>query len=475
MGSFIDRFFKKKGLPLYNNGVIPVNTGAILQSYDAQKYTNAYSENADVYAIVSFLARKCASIPFYVYQLNDGQKAKSSLLKYKQLTKGGLTNFETALIHRKNAYDDSMILEGTPLADLLNNPNSYQSQDAFFENLFGYRFLSGETFLWGNRGNIPNGKFVELLILPSQFTDIIPDPVDLYGILGYQLDNMGSTITLNKSDVMQWKSWNPNFNVSTREHMRGLSPIRAAWNNYLMGVEAQKSAASQMANGGAKGALVPKVVGNQIPMVTELQASQMQQAIANRINNNAKGGTVAMLQTPWEYLNFGLSNSEMQIIDTMKFSLEQWCRVFGMPVVLFSADNMSDNNYQNALRDLVTNTVVPMLGQLRDELNKWLIPNVGTGNEFIDFDVTALPELQKDIEKLVSQLVSAYWLTLDEKRIAMNYEPLGGEFAKAFINSGLTPIEDLNGDINGMINDYANGDNNGGTANDMGNGDASVS
>jgi phage portal protein BeeE len=158
----------------------------------------------------------------------------------------------------------------------------------------------------------------------------------------------------------------------------------------------------------------------------------------------------------------------------MKFSLEQWCRVFGMPVVLFSADNMSDNNYQNALRDLVTNTIVPMLGQLRDELNKWLIPNVGTSNEFIDFDVTALPELQKDIEKLVSQLVNAYWLTLDEKRIAMNYEPLGGEFDKAYINSGLTPIEEI-AMADGMINDYANGDNTTRTSNNMANGDAAVS
>jgi HK97 family phage portal protein len=237
-----------------------------------------------------------------------------------------------------------------------------------------------------------------------------------------------------------------------------------------MGVEAQKSAASQMANGGAKGALVPKVVGNQIPMVTELQASQMQRALADRINNNSKGGSVAMLQTPWDYLNFGLSNSEMQIIDSMKFSLEQWCRVFGMPVVLFSAENMSDNNYQNALRDLVTNTVVPMLGQLRDELNKWLIPNVGQGNEYIDFDVSALPELQKDIEKLVSQLTQAYWLTLDEKRIAMNYEPLGGEFDKAYINSGLVPIEETIMDPNININDY-----NAGNGNDMGGSDAAVS
>ena len=82
-----------------------------------------------------------------------------------------------------------------------------------------------------------------------------------------------------------------------------------------------------------------------------------------------------------------------------------------------------------------------------------------------------MPELQKDIEKLVSQLVSAYWLTLDEKRIAMNYEPLGGEFAKAFINSALTPIEDISM-ADGMINDYANGNNNRTRiADDLANGD----
>jgi hypothetical protein len=116
-----------------------------------------------------------------------------------------------------------------------------------------------------------------------------------------------------------------------------------------------------------------------------------------------------------------------------------------------------------------------MLGQLRDELNKWLIPNVGRGMEYIDFDITALPELQKDIEKLVAQLAQAYWLTLDEKRMAMNYEPLGGEFDKAYVNAGLVPIEDLTMDDNGTINDYANGDNNGANASDMGNGNESVS
>jgi HK97 family phage portal protein len=221
-----------------------------------------------------------------------------------------------------------------------------------------------------------------------------------------------------------------------------VSPIKAAWNNYLMGAEAQKAAAKLMANGGAKGALVPKPVGNQIPLVDEKTAANMQRALADRVNNNDRYGQVAMLQTPWEFLNFGLTSSEMALIDTMKFSLEQWCRVFSMPVVLFSADNMADNNYQNALRDLVTNTIVPMCAQLRDELNKWLVPRMNDRNVFIDFDIMALPELQRDMEKMVNGLRSADWLTYDEKRIAMNYEPRGGAYESAYIAQGLVPIEE---------------------------------
>ena len=60
---------------------------------------------------------------------------------------------------------------------------------------------------------------------------------------------------------------------------------------------------------------------------------------------------------------------------------------------------------------------------------------------FIDFDIQALPELQRDIEKMVNGLKSADWLTMDEKRIAMNYEPKGGAYGTSYIAQGLIPIE----------------------------------
>lgn len=454
--SIFDILFKRKGLDpsKFNYSFMPVNQGQILSQFDGQKYTDAYSDNADVYAIVSFLARKAASIPWYVYEMKQGQKARVSLERYKALTKGlGHPGaLDRAINERKAAYDESMIVEDSAVANILKKPNGYQGQDQFFEQLFGMRFLTGEGFIWGNDGSIDEGEFTELLVMPSQYMDLISDPSDLFGVKGWLLTSATGNVPLQKMDVMQWKSWNPSFDSVTRSHLRGVSPIKAAWNIYLMGKEAQMAAAKLMANGGAKGALVPKAVGNQIPLVDEATAANMQRALAARVNNQDKIGQVAMLQTPWEFLSFGLTSQEMQLIDAMKFSLEQWCRVFGMPVVLFSADNMADNNYQNALRDLVTNTIVPMCAQLRDELNKWLVPRMGDKNVFIDFDIMALPELQRDMEKMVVGLRSADWLTMDEKRVAMNYEPKGGAYDSAYIAQGMIPIDQAALDLSGEDN-----------------------
>jgi HK97 family phage portal protein len=435
-------FFKRKGLnPNENQSsrIVGIN-GAVLQEYENGKYVyEGYLGNADVYSIVSFLARKAASIPWYVYKLNNTEKGRTSLQKYKQLSRGLSFQgaFEKALIERKNAYSEN-IVENTALAKILERPNEYQAQDQFFENLFGYRFISGEGNIYGNDGNI-GGQFAELNVLPTQFLDIYPDKNDLYGLVGYRL-MVDKGIDIPKSNVCQWKTWNPDFNASTRSHMRGLSPLRAAYKTLRMSNNAADASAMMAANGGAKGAITPKPLGTVVPSFTIEQANIIKRAVNEDINTVDNKGKVAVLQTPWDYLNFGLSSVDMELVKTMQMSLHQWCRVFGLPAVLFDVDTSSYNNYQNAMRDLITNTIMPMCCSLRDELNKWLVPRYGE-DVYIDFDITALPEMQQDMERMVRSLRDANWLTMDEKRVAMNYSEKGGAWDMSYINQGLVPID----------------------------------
>jgi HK97 family phage portal protein len=435
--------FKKKGLnptPTVQREVQSIN-GVVLQAYDNRAYVeDGYLGNSDVYAIVTFLARKAGSIPWYVYKMKPGEKSRTSLERYKQLSKGIMNKgaFERAMIERKNAYEENMVTS-TPLANLLERPNPMQAQDQFFQNLFGYRILSGEGNIYGNDGAIPNGRFVELNVLPTQFLEIYPDPKDLYGLLGYKL-MVGQGINLPKDQVCHWKSWNPDFNDVTRSHLRGVSPLRSAWKLLRMSNNAADASAKMTYNGGAKGALVPEVVNNNVPQMTPEQASTIQRAINERLNGTDNKGSVGILQYPYNYLNFGLSSVDMELVKTMQLSLHQWCRVFGLPIVLFDTDTSSYNNYTNAMRDLITNTIVPLCCELRDELNAWLVPRFGE-NVYIDFDISALPELQSDMEKMVQQLKAADWLTFDEKRTAMGYDAKMGAYDFSYVSQGLIPLE----------------------------------
>jgi HK97 family phage portal protein len=435
--------FKKKGLnptPTIQREVQSIN-GVVLQAYDNRAYVeDGYLGNSDVYAIVTFLARKAGSIPWYVYKMKPGEKSRTSLERYKQLSKGIMNKgaFERAMIERKNAYEENMVTS-TPLAKLLERPNPMQAQDQFFQNLFGYRILSGEGNIYGNDGAIPNGRFVELNVLPTQFLEIYPDPKDLYGLLGYKL-MVGQGINLPKDQVCHWRSWNPDFNDVTRSHLRGVSPLRSAWKLLRMSNNAADASAKMTYNGGAKGALVPEVVNNNVPQMTPEQASTIQRAINERLNGTDNKGSVGILQYPYNYLNFGLSSVDMELVKTMQLSLHQWCRVFGLPIVLFDTDTSSYNNYTNAMRDLITNTIVPLCCELRDELNAWLVPRFGE-NVYIDFDISALPELQSDMEKMVQQLKAADWLTFDEKRTAMGYDAKMGAYDFSYVSQGLIPLE----------------------------------
>jgi len=464
---FIDGYMKRKGInpyPVTQPKIQGINS-AVLQQYGADSYVSeGYLSNSDVYAIVSFLARKAASIPWYVYKMKPGEKAQTSLQQYKQLTKG-LSNkgaYEQALIKRKSAYEENMVTN-SPLAKLIEQPNPTQAQDAFFENLYGYRILSGEGNIYGNDSGLEGSKFVELNVLPTQFLDIYPDPKDLYGILGYKL-MVGAGIDLPKDQVCQWKSWNPEFNADTRTHLRGLSPLRPGFKLLRMSNNAADASAAMTANGGAKGAIVPRPVNNSIPSLTPEQASLVQRMVNDRVNNKDQKGAIGVFQTPWDYLNFGLSSVDMELVKTMQMTLHQWCRLFGLPVVLFDTDSSSYNNYLNAMRDLITNTIMPLNCQLRDELNKWLVPRFGE-NVYIDFDISALPEMQKDMEQMVNQLRMADWLTFDEKREAMNYEAMGGAYAFSYVNQGLLPLEQVNMDL--TVSNDQNGD--------MGNGEGQIS
>lgn len=453
--NIFQRLFAKKGLNPNStqsySDLIPVNSIAIAP-YTQNKFADAYKSSADLFAVAQFLIRKAASIPWNVYQIKDDKKAKAALERYKQLTRGiGHPGaLDACLTNRKDAYDPDAIVENNDLARLLKRPNPNQGQYQFFESLFGYRILSGEANIWGNDGEIDNGSFVELQVLPTQYVKDYYDKNDVYGILGYYLE-IGTGIPIQKEDMLRWKNWRPDFDAYTRVHMRGLSVVEVAWKTYLMGDNGAAAMASMLKNGGARGALSPAVVGQTVHTMTPEQLSEARKQINDRFNGLDNANSIGILGKPYDYLNFGLTAVDMDIVKVMDLTLHQWCRVLGLPTVLFDSEHTSDNNYQNAMRDLVTNTIIPLLASVRDELNRWLLPRFKAQGLYIDFDVSALPELQRDMEKLANWVMKAWVLSPNEMREVLGYERMEDPTMDMIIApAGLQKIEDIGLDLTPM-------------------------
>ena len=89
-----------------------------------------------------------------------------------------------------------------------------------------------------------------------------------------------------------------------------------------------------------------------------------------------------------------------------------------------------------------TNAVIPALVQFRDAFNLY-IKNRYEGRLFVDFDTSAISELQEDMEMQTRALGPAWWLTLNERREVMGFpidevNPLANEYFVPMGNSPLT-------------------------------------
>jgi hypothetical protein len=81
--------------------------------------------------------------------------------------------------------------------------------------------------------------------------------------------------------------------------------------------------------------------------------------------------------------------------------------------------------------------------------------------------------MQQDMERMSRILRDANWLTYDEKRVAMNYEELGGAYATSYVSNGLIPIDQVLMDLTMTDGQNDISDNNG--SGDMGISDEEIS
>lgn len=400
--------------------------------------TNGYKGNATIHSIISKCADKFASVPFYLYRVRDAKKAKH----YARITKGKNAQLTTASLHQRlklknEAFEE---VEGGAVYDLLERPNPSQTDSDFKSMVIKMRMTTGAAPIYANMG-VSGQRVQSLYCLPTNFVQLYPDP-SLMHIAKAELNIGGIPTDLPIEQLYYWKYSDIEIDSAGR-HLYGLSPLQAALIDLQANTENVKRQAFMMKNQGATGVFTPKDLEamrgvSSGPAGVDGLRSTLDALIASRDGNTT---TRPYINAPLDYITFGMDANQLDMVNTYRIGKESLCNIYDFPVHLITAENATDNNYNSAIKYLLTNTIYAMLCGYRDMVNQWLLPMMGEAGMYYDFDLTEMPELQDDIERLAKWMQATWAITPNELREALKYEKIENPlFDEPFVPNNVQPL-----------------------------------
>jgi len=418
--------------------------GAGLTRYDtkAQTYIDkGYNENTDVYAVVSQIARKFASVPGI---LNEVKEAKS-LKSYQHLYTKSLTPQE----YTKKQLLQTKALDNEEIAEPIERPNWYQSETEYKELWETFMLLTGNAYQWMLRvKDGPNqGKPIARFLLPSHMVQIVlkenASLETLDSPISHYILTFGSSyIRFEAEDIIHSKFPNPNYDLQG-SHLYGQSPLRSALIDMQIQNVTKDNSAKSMKSGGSYGFIHAK--DGQTPLTNE-QAQGLKDRLIEMRASEESLGRIAGASAPLGFTQISVDTDKLMPFDYLKSSQKAICNVLGWSDLLLNNDAKYDN-LQAVWKMVISNRISPDLKIYEDGLNDRYYPLFRElGKVHLTFDISELPEMQPDMKSLVEWLTAALKMGAinpREFRQALRYSDIDTpEMNTFFIEQGLIPLND---------------------------------
>jgi hypothetical protein len=146
------------------------------------------------------------------------------------------------------------------------------------------------------------------------------------------------------------------------------------------------------------------------------------------------------------FTRIALGNKDLMPWDSLNHDRKTICNVLGWSDELLNNDGKSrlgGDEANEARKRVLTDTILPDLQLIEKALTERFRLIKGYENTELFFDITEMPEMQEDIEKIISWAEKAP-ITINEFRELIKYEKVESETAdKILINRGKMILEDL--------------------------------
>ena len=374
-------------------------------------------------------------------------------IRYDQLAEEGYQ--ENAVVYRCvneiansasrveiNLFRGDQEIDEHPILDLLYNPSPMISQVEFFQAVYAYLLISGNSYILGVGGDRQP---------PTELYNLRPDRVKIkankrstptsydYVINGQTVDSYEVDQATGNSRVKHLKLFNP------LDDFYGMSPIQSASIDIDQHNLANKHNVNLLQNGARpSGAVVfkPKDETGASIQLSDVQRNQLVNDINQRFSGTGNAGKPMLLEGDFDWKEMGLSPKDMDFTSLKHMSAKDIALVYGVPSQLIGIpDSQTYSNFAEAKLALYNETIIPLLDKVQADLNEWLTPLFGTDLE-LRYNVDSIPAMAEQRRRVFESVTAGVQngiLTRNEAREQLGYEPLKGADS-LLVQANLMPL-----------------------------------
>jgi len=324
--------------------------------------------------------------------------------------------------------------KGADLAALLQVPNEWEVWgDILYKTVFHLRWC-GVAYWAMDRGQGGKGRPTQLWALNPKLVKQVIDPVR--GLIGYVAMLGGQLVPFDVDEIMYFRRPHPNHDFAGLGDMEAGEELLQDWLNR------QDWQKAFWKNGAAPLSVMILKPHTENPSINATQFEELKLRWHKEYGGGANAGKIAWLTGQWEKEDLGVSPSEMQNLETSRWTIEQIFMLHGIPLSVAGLEAAA--NYATARIDDIRfrrYAVKPTIKTMQETINSDLVP-LFADNVTMIFELSGLSSAAEAATDLVP-LFERGALSLNELREAAGFEPIEDDpmFESHYIAQGLVPLD----------------------------------
>ena len=347
-----------------------------------------YETQANLHAVISFLADSVAQLPLKVY-IRDGEAER-----------------------RRD--------RSSTAAKLLWRPNADQTAYEFINSFMIEYFLMGEVFLWLLPDPDSDSGY-QLRVIPREWVKEQKSRTN-YAPSQLIVSAGNGTIKIEKDEFVTLRMYSPGNPGGSQ------SPISALKQTLMEQIQADRFRTEVWSSSGRFNAYITRP--KDVEPWDDEQRAKFATAFREAWGKDGENrGKMPLLEDGMEIKPYQFNAQQAQFAETKQLSREDVAAAYHInPSLIWHTSTQTYASAKDNARALYADCLGPILQMIQQRFNSFLLPMVGAApNTYVEFDLTE--KLKGSFEERASILQSAVggpWMTRNEARADNNLPPIDG-------------------------------------------------